>query len=547
MNNLSLLLTVTSVALAQLSNISAQDGTAFALKYGYPLLAFERLAQPVIQSDGVNTISHKREPPNADFRDVVRPNVDTLYSTAIYDLSHNDVVVNVPVVPDDQYALFSFYDPYGNNFASIRAESGTSNGLYRINLRKNNENPGIGTNDKGNYRGFILSPTTYGTLLVRWLLNSTNLEDIHGYQDSTYLRNLTNSSAGKVSPYLVDLLETSNSVSPAENVLDLVAAFAAIDEPFVTADSGTVRSNLAAAGISQGSWTRLNEVDLVQANKSARSSAVRAAVDETLVLNNGWSQPNPDLMGFYGTNYAFRMAVASEGYLAFRQEFALYPSWVNGSGVALAGDTFNLGPDESLLYTFSGKPPLNAEGFWSITGYEGDYLIPNPQSTCALGDRSNITYPDGSRIYSSGARSRSRSNNSMSNEQFQILIQPADVVPPANWTSNWLPGPVGGGDMSALLRWYSAQRSLVNGSYAYPVVTRQFAFRNQNSTGTSGNGTVITTGANSTSTCTGSANTRCPYATATSPVPYTGLAAQSYAPLLSSTALIAALVIYTAL
>ncbi|KAI7072653.1 hypothetical protein KC352_g42377, partial [Hortaea werneckii] len=184
-------------------------------------------------------------------------------------------------------------------------------------------------------------------------------------------------------------------------------------------------------------------------------------------------------------------------------------------------------------------------GFWSITGYEGDYLIPNPQNVYALGDRSNITYPDGSRVYGSGAQSRS--NNSLSNEQFQILIQPADVAPPTNWTSNWLPGPVGGGDMSALLRWYSAQESLVNGSYAYPVVTRQSAFRNRNSTGTRGNGTVTTTGANSTSTCTGSANKGCLYATATSAVPYTGLATRSCPPLFSSSALIAALILYIAL
>ncbi|KAI7093225.1 hypothetical protein KC352_g39946, partial [Hortaea werneckii] len=184
-------------------------------------------------------------------------------------------------------------------------------------------------------------------------------------------------------------------------------------------------------------------------------------------------------------------------------------------------------------------------GFWSITGYEGDYLIPNPQNVYALGDRSNITYPDGSRVYSSGAQNRS--NYSMSNAQFQILVQPADVAPPANWSSNWLPGPVGGGDMSALLRWYSAQESLVNGSYAYPVVTRQSAFRNRNSISTPGNGTVTTTGANSTSTCTGSANRGCPYATATSAVPYTGPATQISPPILPVFAVIATFVFYITL
>ncbi|KAI7489518.1 hypothetical protein KC351_g1265 [Hortaea werneckii] len=545
MNRLSLLLTFASVALSQQSNISAQNGTAFALKYGYPLLGFETLAQPLIQSIGVNNIFHKREPPNADFRDVVRPNVDTIYSTAIYDLSHNDVLLNIPFVPSDQYALFSFYDPYGNNCASIRAESEDSSGRYKLTLREDDEAPGVDTNEDQVYQATINSPTTYGILLVRWLLNSTNLNDIHDYQNGTYVRGLNSSRASESSPYLSDLPKPNSSASPAENVLNLVAAFAAIDEPFVTSDAEYVNSHLAAAGISEGSWTPLDDVNIAQANFSAKASAISAASDEAVVLNNGWSQPSPDLMGSYGTNYAFRTAVASVGYLALQKQFALYPSWSNGSGVALTGNGFHLGPDESLLYTFSGRPPLNDNGFWSITGYEGDYLIPNPQNVYALGDRSNITYPDGSRVYGSGAQSRS--NNSLSNEQFQILIQPADVAPPTNWTSNWLPGPVGGGDMSALLRWYSAQESLVNGSYAYPVVTKQSAFRNRNSTGTRGNGTVTTTGANSTSTCTGSANKGCLYATATSAVPYTGLATRSCPPLFSSSALIAALILYIAL
>ncbi|KAI7212443.1 hypothetical protein KC333_g7114 [Hortaea werneckii] len=542
MNRSLILVIFISAVLAQQSNISAQDGTIFALKYGYPLLGFERLAQPLIQSVGVNNIFHRREPPNADFRDVVRPNVDTIYSTAIYDLSHNDVLLTVPLVPDDQYALFSFYDPYGNNFASVRAESGNSSGLYKLTSREDDETSGVATNEDLVYQGVITSPTTYGILLVRWLLNSTNLNDIHDYQDSTYVYSLNNSLASESRPYLSDLPEPNSSASSAENVLNLVAAFAAIDEPLVASDSEHVNSNLAAAGISEGSWTPPDDVDLEQANTSAKASAIGAAADQAVVLNNGWSQPSPDLMGLYGTNYAFRMAVASRGYLALQKEFALYPSWGNGSGPALAGNTFHLGPDESILYTFSGKPPLNANGFWSLTGYEGDYLIPNPQDIYALGDRSNTSYPDGSRVYGSDAQSRS--NVSMSNKQFQILIQPADVVPPPNWTSNWLPGPVGGGDMSALLRWYSAKESLVNGSYVYPVVTRQSAFRNSNSTSTQGNGTVTMSGANSTATCTGLANTGCPRSTATSAVPYTGVATQQCPSLLSSSALIATIIFY---
>lgn len=54
-----------------------------------------------------------------------------------------------------------------------------------------------------------------------------------------------------------------------------------------------------------------------------------------------------------------------------------------------------------------------------------NYLIPNPLDVYALGDRSNLAYPDGQQVYQTN-----RSN------PFYILIQPANVPPPANWTNN---------------------------------------------------------------------------------------------------------------
>jgi hypothetical protein len=42
---------------------------------------------------------------------VALPNVDTLYSTAVFDLSENDIVVTVPQVDANRYWNFGFYDP----------------------------------------------------------------------------------------------------------------------------------------------------------------------------------------------------------------------------------------------------------------------------------------------------------------------------------------------------------------------------------------------------------------------------------------------------
>jgi len=104
-----------------------------------------------------------------------------------------------------------------------------------------------------------------------------------------------------------------------------------------------------------------------------------------------------------------------------------------------------------------------------LTAYDSaGFLIPNPRDVYSLGDRSQLTYPSGESVYGGPEEQ---------DGPFQLLIQPADVAPPANWTGNWLPGPSGGGNLTALLRWFGAHGALVDGTYEYPVVTKQDAIR----------------------------------------------------------------------
>ena len=60
------------------SNVTAQNATVFALLYGSPLLAFEKLAFSIVDGGGANRVFHGRELSTAEDRNVVRPNVDTL-------------------------------------------------------------------------------------------------------------------------------------------------------------------------------------------------------------------------------------------------------------------------------------------------------------------------------------------------------------------------------------------------------------------------------------------------------------------------------------
>lgn len=62
------------------------------------------------------------------------------------------------------------------------------------------------------------------------------------------------------------------------------------------------------------------------------------------------------------------------------------------------------------------------------------YLIPNPLNRFEVGDRSfNLTYQgSGKPVYGQSA-------NKTEDGSFQILVQPANLIPPTNWTGNWLP------------------------------------------------------------------------------------------------------------
>lgn len=230
---------------------------------------------------------------------------------------------------------------------------------------------------------------------------------------------------------------------------------------------------LSKAGISNNAFTPPGGVNYTLANLTALTFADDAIQSPGVYFNrtNGWVVLNPKDVGNYDTNYGIRTSVAITGYLGLTSPSAVYPTFNNGTaaGGLSAATAFQLGANESLLYSFSGRPPLEVTGFWSLSAYENHYLIPNALNRSSLGDRSNITFPNGQLVYHDGGQPTSHPNG-----EFQILVQPADVEPPANWTSNWVPAPAGGtSELSVLLRWYDAvDEPLVHGSYVYPTVVR---------------------------------------------------------------------------
>ncbi|RJE22563.1 hypothetical protein PHISCL_05109 [Aspergillus sclerotialis] len=470
-----------SAAISVQAEYSVDEATEFSLIYGYPLLAYAKFALPILSSKyGTNTLDHGRQLATASFQSVVRVNADTIYTKATLDLSESDLIIQVPEVTD-RYWVFPFYDLYGNNYANLGSVKNSSPGKYRIRFashggqepgvklcRKNERRCDKENHDCDGLQGIINAPTPYGIFVGRFLVrdNSSDLEAVHAIQNQTALFTVSAERHHLIPKLTVALLNDSLSSDVPTKIMQMTARFNPFNPPRDISDRAHVDRMLRRAGIHNGHFTPTGS-NLTAVAKKAFQGVLTYASNPPMVVNlkNNWYGISPSAQGDYGTDYKERYYIAYFGYLGLVASEAIYPSYRDPTNGGSA--TLSLTPKQAYLITFSSKPPLEKDGFWSITAYNAEqYLVPNPLNRYSIGDRSNLTYPDGSLVYSSSSK----------NESFQILVQPADVEPPKNWTSNWLPAPAGGGEMSITFRLYAASSSATNGEWAYPVVKKVDAF-----------------------------------------------------------------------
>ncbi|KAK2608755.1 hypothetical protein QQS21_002744 [Conoideocrella luteorostrata] len=397
----------------------AQNALAFAYEYGYPLYAYGVFLEPYNNSAQTNKLYHQRQLASPGAIAVVRPNVDTVYSTWFVDVSSSDVNFTCPEF-DDRYWAQSFLDLYGNNVANIGSIGKDKPGTYLV--RYDAENPGVQyKNVRGGYRAYINLPTPYGISVTRILVKNKagDIDNVHRYQNKTSVSERLRSDGSNIPSFNLSIFtdpyyRPGPNVSVELSILRLTAAFSRYNQPVVPQDRTWVTNLLGNAGISQGSFTQPNNTNLTAASAAANASVTALLTTPGFVqsLGNNWTLNQP--IGNYGSFYQSRYFIAAHGYLALTKDQTIYPSSPN----------LKLGAEEAYVLRFSRRPRVSAGGFWSLTVYnEEQLLISNPLHRYALGDRSNLTFPNGKPI-SDGP-----------DGPFDMLIQASDVKPPSNWTN----------------------------------------------------------------------------------------------------------------
>ena len=368
--------------------------------FGYPLVMMDLTRASAAQTVGPENQLHRvRQFPDAGFRDVVRPNVDTLYSTAFIDTGKGPWVFEM-AANDQRYETMPFMDGWTNVFAA----------------------PGTRATGKGGGRFLLAGPQWRGVVpdgltLIRsptqivWLIGRTqtngvaDFDLVHRLQDGVSLRLLAawqDNPTGQVSTAAPVLPWQPAAIRPLPPVVQMQAmdaqtfftrlALLMSNNPPAAAD-GPMLVKLSRLGIAPGqppNWGVLDRWS-VSLGRWIADRTVARELGRPRDLVRGWSTP-PAMLGNYGTYYNARAVVAMIGLGANLPVDAIYPSaGVDGAGRGLDGSR-----RYRLHFKAAELPPVHA--FWSVTAYGADnFLIDNPLKRHALGDRDPLRFnPDGS-------------------------------------------------------------------------------------------------------------------------------------------------------
>jgi hypothetical protein len=412
----------------------------------YPLVSMEMSRRqgtnvPAGERPGfgpANRFHHLREFPPADFRAVVRPNFDTLYSPVWVDLTHGPVRIDVPD-SDDRYYMLPILDMWTDVFANPgKRTTGTGPQSYvLVAPGYDGEVPADATR--------IVAPTPHVWIIGRTQTNGpADYAAVHAFQDGLRMTELGTPVGDEIDP----------TVDVTTEPLRQVNALSAVD--FFTLAADLLRtipphhsdhdqlSRMRVLGIVPGEAFEASGVDTeaLEAGAAEARTLLQASFTSLAAPVNGWVT-HAETMGVYGNHYLKRAVVALAGLGANPAEDAVYPVLAaDADGQPVSGDH-----DYVMHFDADALPPVAA--FWSVTMYDAEgFQAPNELHRFAIGDRDDLTYnADGS---------------------LDLYLQHAH--PGRERESNWLPAPEG--PLGITMRLYAPSREVLSRAWNPPPVRR---------------------------------------------------------------------------
>ena len=428
-----------------------KDG-AQAYLFGYSLVLMDTTRQSMIRPESarapLNHFTHVQYFPDHNFRLVVRPNNDTLYSTAWIDLSNEPLVLSVPDTAG-RYYVMPFMDAWTNVFAMVgKRTTGTEAGNYLV------AGPGW-QGEVPEDVTLIRSPTNMTWLIGRIQANTEkDFENVGKLQQQIRLTRLSRWGSGQSNQAFIIRMggEQVSGHNPSARVEQMSAEVfysklsRLMDQQPPAAVDGPILKKLAEFGIEPGKPFDIEQLGffrrlLLEKSMELARQKLADTAKKDRSSENGWAVVREGI-GVYGVNYQIRSFVSLIGLGALPPKEAAYAnSQKDLEGQALSGK------NHYRIHFDAGRtPPVSA--FWSLTVYDVDgFLIDNPIRRYAIGDRDELKYnQDGS---------------------LDILIQHAQ---PSQGISNWIPAPAGA--FAVTMRLYMPKSGFLNGNWRLPPIDR---------------------------------------------------------------------------
>ena len=384
----------------------------------------------------VNQFMHGKALANAQFKNVVSPNVDTIYSQVWYDLSEEPMVYVLPET--DRFCKVQVLDAWTNTVAVIDQA-----GAYAITRSSwSGEVPDEVTR--------IDVPTDMAWSITRTVLSGeADLPNVYAIQEEMKLMPLSAYlSKETYQPPKGSYKEEDNFV-PIDKILSMdpftffSKANALMENNPPSAADAEMLEKLAAVCVGPGMEFDASVLTGdIQANwqEMLRDLRPKLAAEGMKFSNRlgQWSFFGAPI-GDFGTEYTYRALVAIAGLGANTVEVALYPKTEkDADGNPLTGE-------KSYMLHFESYPQVLDGGFWSITAYgDDDFLIDNPMDRYCINDRSGL-----------------KVNGDGSVDVILSKDAPAD-------TTNWLP--VGDGSFHLYMRIYTPDMNAIK-TWIAPIIT----------------------------------------------------------------------------